>query len=327
VVLAANHGISGGYIAANNCTNHGHVGQGTSFSSSNQDKQRNQPLQRDPLEEITPNDPTKVMIIFDCNGTVTSLSAVRNKRGSSRVRPGVEALEKLKGRFSLALWTSAMQQNLAKMQIKVEQTANLTFDRTLHRGHCVSASPEVLLKRKHETCKPLHKFFGEVPGPGLGRVILVDDNPDKSLPDETTNMLLLLAWVEGAPVDRVVEVLVEGLLAMDDTQLDIRAQIAIVQQQVWNYWNALEKKPSTSSPESSPSESFLNEERRQQKRLLKKEQGRKKKSKDDRKRAKLDQQKGDENTADKNGANSGANNGVNIDTNWAVRPTGRKVTL
>jgi hypothetical protein len=306
---------------------HGNVRQGTSLSSPNHDQQRNQLPRRDPSEEITPNDPTKVMIIFDCNGTVTSLSAVRNKRGSSRVRPGVEALVKLKGRFSLALWTSAMQQNLAKMQIKVEQTANLTFDRTLHRGHCVSAPPDVLLKRKHETCKPLDKFFGEVPGPGLGRVILVDDNPDKSLPDETSNMLLVPAWVEGAPVDRVVEVLVEGLLAMDDTQPDIRAQIAVVQQRVWDYWNALEKKPSTSSPESSPSESFLNEERRQQKRLLKKEQGHKKKSKEDRKRAKFDRLEGDEHTAVESEANSGANNDVNIDTNWAVRPTGRKVTL
>jgi hypothetical protein len=238
------------------------------------------------------------------------------------VRPGVEALEKLKGRFSLALWTSAMQQNLAKMKLKVEETANLTFDRTLHRGHCITAPPEVLLKRKHETCKPLAKFFGDGPGPGIGRVILVDDNPDKSLPDEAVNMLLVPAWVEGAPIDRVVEVLVEGLLAMDDTQPDIRAQIAVVQKRVWDYWDALKLEPLTSSPESSTSDSSPNperaaqaavamaliaklsqdgdseiqamtrEERRKQKKLLKKEQGHKKKSKKDRKRAKLEQQDG-----------------------------------
>jgi ADP-ribosylglycohydrolase len=109
---------------------------------------------------------------------------------------------------------------------------------------------------------------------------------------------------------------------MDDTQPDIRAQIAVVQKRVWDYWNALKLEPLTSSPESSTSDSsptpdraaqaavamalaaklsqdgdpesqaMTREERRKQKKMLKKEQRHKKKSKKDRKRAKLEQQDG-----------------------------------
>lgn len=73
--------------------------------------------------------------------------------------------------------------------------------------HAIPAGEEILKKRPYETCKPLERvyallrtahecimdahihqyalqYFGEGKGPGISRVILIDDNPDKSVPEE-----------------------------------------------------------------------------------------------------------------------------------------------
>ena len=61
------------------------------------------------------------------------------------------------------------------MKNKIEAKAGIKIDVVLHRGHTIPAPPETR-KRKYDTCKPLEKYFGEnVGGPGLQRIILVDD--------------------------------------------------------------------------------------------------------------------------------------------------------
>jgi hypothetical protein len=178
------------------------------------------------------HDSEKVMLVFDCNGTLTSLTEVRKSRGFG-VRPGVESLLQLShsNKFSLALWTSAMKPNLEKMQRQIEGAAAIKFDCALHRAHCVPAPPDVRRKKKFETVKPLHEYFGDGPGPGLSKVILIDDNADKVMESETANLLLVPAWKEQRD-DRVMSVLVAELLRLDCSQ-DVRPQIRAIQDVVW----------------------------------------------------------------------------------------------
>jgi len=68
-------------------------------------------------------------------------------------------------------------------------------------------------------------------------VIVIDDNADKVLESEAANLLLIPAWREDA-ADRVMPVLVRGLLSLDCTR-DVRPQIKPIQDAVWRYfWTA-----------------------------------------------------------------------------------------
>jgi hypothetical protein len=176
------------------------------------------------------------MLVFDCNGTLTSLSEVRKSHGFG-LRPGIDLLRLLaaqSSRFSLAWWTSAVKSNLLKMRHKIEEAACIKFDCGLDRLHCVPAAADVLRKNKFETVKPLHEYFGEGPGPGLTKVILIDDNADKVLESEKDNLLLIPAWREERS-DQVLSVLVKGLLSIDCTR-DVRPQIKPIQDVVWQYY-------------------------------------------------------------------------------------------
>jgi len=185
-----------------------------------------------PQIKVLKHDREKVMLVFDCNGTLTSLTEVRKSRGFG-VRPGVESLLQLShsNKFSLALWTSAMKPNMEKMQRQIEGAAAIKFDCALHRSHCVPAPVDVLRKKKFETVKPLHEYFGDGPGPGLSKVILIDDNADKVMESETANLLLVPAWKEQRD-DRVMSVLVAELLRLDCSK-DVRPQLKAIQDVVW----------------------------------------------------------------------------------------------
>ena len=62
-----------------------------------------------PSHTLTPQR-SRILVVFDCNGTLTSLTEDR-KRFGSKVRPGVIHLKKLfaNSALQLALWTSAQR--------------------------------------------------------------------------------------------------------------------------------------------------------------------------------------------------------------------------
>src|SRR5437868_8831543 len=76
----------------------------------------------------------RITLVFDCNGTLTSLSEVRIKSGF-RLRPFAEYLYYLKKseKFSLCVWTCAQKQYLEEMQRAIEDKSQISFDRALDR--------------------------------------------------------------------------------------------------------------------------------------------------------------------------------------------------
>jgi len=88
------------------------------------------------------------------------------------------------------------------------------FEVVLCRDHCVLAK-EVGARRKGgkpwDTVKPLARYFED-----LTQVVLVDDSPHKSLPEEAGNMLVMPVWAgpdtESGLTDAALPALVNGLL-------------------------------------------------------------------------------------------------------------------
>eukprot|EP00808_Paulinella_micropora_P013111 g76617.t1 len=154
----------------------------------------------------------KILLLFDLNGTLTSLSEVRKKKGV-RTRPGCQFLPTLQktGRFLLAVWSSAVKHNVEKMCAQLYREHGVRFDFLLHRDHCQHLPFGT--KGKHwDTRKPLAKLF--LRAPGLAKTLLIDDDPEKVSAEERANLINIQKWgVEELP-DNQLELLVEGLLHM-----------------------------------------------------------------------------------------------------------------
>jgi hypothetical protein len=94
----------------------GTKGEGT--SSGEDEAYALRKLLEDPINK------DKILLIFDCNGTLTSLSKNR-KQGRTLLRPGLHHLLRLDDKFLVALWSSAMTQNVNAMCAKLERGIRL----------------------------------------------------------------------------------------------------------------------------------------------------------------------------------------------------------
>lgn len=89
------------------------------------------------------------------------------------------------------------------------------FEVVMCRDHCVLAEQVGASRpggKPWDTVKPLGKYFED-----LTQVVLVDDSPHKSLPEEASNMLVMPVWAGPDSIhgqeDAALSALVEGLLA------------------------------------------------------------------------------------------------------------------
>ena len=170
----------------------------------------------------------KILLVFDLNGTLTSLTKVRYKQGAC-VRPGIQNLSKLfsSDLFHLAIWSSAMEHNVVKMKNMLEEELGQQFDMVLTRKHTI---PSPIPEKKWETKKPLEKNFGK--DYGIKRVLLIDDNTNKILQSEVTNLLQVPWWDEDIPDNGVLDVLVELLLELKNLK-DVRNYTKQLQEKLW----------------------------------------------------------------------------------------------
>jgi len=170
----------------------------------------------------------KILLVFDLNGTLTSLTKIRYKQGA-KIRPGIENLEKLfsSDLFHIAIWSSAMEHNVNKMKQMLEKELKQKFDVVLNRKHTI---PSPIPEKKWETQKPLNKHFGK--DYGINRVILIDDNSNKVLPSEGNNLLQVPWWDEESPDNDVLGVLVNLLLSLKNAK-DVRKYTKHLQEKLW----------------------------------------------------------------------------------------------
>lgn len=184
------------------------------------------------------DDNEKVIILFDLNGVLVR-HAFDGHAHSHDIRPGVEHLPRLtEAGYRLGIYSSATRRTVQRALDKLSKEVGTDlFDVILSREHCVLAkdlSKGVVTLRKDgkpwDTVKPLGRYFKD-----LGKVILVDDSPHKSLPSEKANMLVVPEW-EGLSTlqgreDGAIQTLVEGLVELaashestNGSDIDVRQQ-------------------------------------------------------------------------------------------------------
>jgi len=191
----------------------------------------------------------RILILFDLNGVLVH-HKFNGKTHRHYLRPGVHHLLRLMRHYRLGIYSSAtlrtVQRAIAKLNQDVKAAADVMtnrggrsssfpkgglFDVILCRDHCVLAKDVGAARaggKPWDTVKPLGRYFTD-----LSRIILVDDSPHKSLPDEVANMLVVPAWSGpeiGWSDDGVIQTVVESLLQamksmhIQDT-IDIRSLI------------------------------------------------------------------------------------------------------
>lgn len=151
-------------------------------------------------------DSSAPILLFDLNGTLTSLTDQRRLKGT-KLRPGVERLKELKDAgFRLGIYTSAMTRTVKESKDLIESACGDSelFEPglILHRDHTKplpseqadveveSEDPSLKRKRRnHDTVKPLEPYFSK-----LNQVLLFDDDGHKSCQGEERNFCLVPRW-------------------------------------------------------------------------------------------------------------------------------------
>ncbi|KAL4528093.1 hypothetical protein Ndes2437B_g00206 [Nannochloris sp. 'desiccata'] len=177
-----------------------------------------------PSQAFIPQD-DRTLILFDLNGVLVH-HTFNGRTHKHFLRPGAEDLLRLVPHYRLGIYSSATQRTVQRAMAKLHEdlvSALPTgekpppggfFEVVLCRDHCVLAT-EVGASRKGgkpwDTVKPLARYFED-----LTQVVLVDDSPHKSLPEEAANMLVMPVWAgpetENGLTDAALPALVDGLL-------------------------------------------------------------------------------------------------------------------
>ena len=152
------------------------------------------------------------VLLFDLNGTLTSLTEQRRAKKRLKLRPAIQRLMELKqAGFKLGIYTSAMTRTAKEAFDMIEAACGgvSPFEPglILHRDHTKPYEPQAeelnqnpnefedpSLKRKrsdHDTVKPLSPYFSR-----LQKVLLIDDDAHKSCKGEERNLVLIPAWLD-----------------------------------------------------------------------------------------------------------------------------------
>ncbi|MEW5315581.1 MAG: hypothetical protein WDW38_007000 [Sanguina aurantia] len=187
---------------------------------------------------------TRIIILFDLNGTITSHTSKRQSSGSNKPRPGTASLLLLREKFRLGIFTSATIRTCAAALEMLETAAGdgQLFERGLvmHRDHTIPVSKAHVAAGGDpwDTRKPLAQWFTR-----MHRVVLVDDDAYKAMEEELSNLVQVPCWAEvgqdkGAEcavlpqlVDSLLKVL--GPLGPD---ADVRPHTAEVTKAVQDAW-------------------------------------------------------------------------------------------
>jgi hypothetical protein len=158
----------------------------------------------DPKQGPYDLDSSATILLFDLNGTLTSLTDQRRSKGT-KLRPGIERLKELKDAgYRLGIYTSAMTRTAKESSDMISAACGCdVFDPglILHRDHTrpcppptepevESEDPSNKRKRQnHDTIKPLAPYFSK-----MNQVILFDDDAHKSCEGEERNLCLVPKW-------------------------------------------------------------------------------------------------------------------------------------
>ena len=154
-------------------------------------------------------------IIFDMNGTLTSDTKQRRK-GAVHARPHCGSLCDLTAAgYKVGVWSSAMSHNVSvclntlQKRIAVERSGQNVYLSCIFCRNDTKPTPD-RERYSHKTIKPLGEKFVD-----LRRVILVDDDPEKALPSEKSNLVHIPLWVgtyyDSKGNDRALQVFLQCL--------------------------------------------------------------------------------------------------------------------
>jgi hypothetical protein len=129
-------------------------------------------------------------------------------------------------RFTLGVYSSATVRTvtaaLAQIETAVGPGERPLFQHVLERRHC-SAAPEEVRTKAWDTVKPLGKYFNR-----LDRIVLLDDDTYKSLPEERGNLVCMPCWDDTNADDTILATLVTALLQHIPLAGDVRLHTAAV---------------------------------------------------------------------------------------------------
>lgn len=169
---------------------------------------------------------SRIVLLFDLNGTLTSHTSKRRSAGINRMRPGLQHLQRLQGLFRLGIFSSASDRTvntvIPMLHDAIGQPAFKDRSLVLTRQKTEQAPVHHIANGGNawDTVKPLQKHFGS----RVHRIVLVDDDAYKACPGEERNMVLVPRWDEDDDDDliaRLCDALLLVLGPLDDTA-DVR---------------------------------------------------------------------------------------------------------
>ena len=162
------------------------------------------------------------LVLFDLNGVLAH--HLRRPADDDHswyhthvLRPGTARIAELKHHFDLGIYSSATLKTVKLAIASIELHLGWTdrnsslFDVVMHREHCVLAKSVGLQRpgaNHWDTIKPLEKYLAGHPG----GYCLVDDSPHKSMPAETSSMIVVPEWQQENETCGVLDTLISGLL-------------------------------------------------------------------------------------------------------------------
>lgn len=187
-------------------------------------------------DEIKP----KLYLLFDLNKTLTEHIYVPKSTGVNSIRPGIEQLHRLLPHYQIGIYSSSSPKTVDEVIMAIQEEAGESDNGTLfddpemvlHRSHTLPATVcEQNRSGKYwATVKPIHPYF-----PDMSSVLLIDDEPNKVLTEEITNLVTIPPW-SGDDDDRVLKLLVDVILSIvpTDRTVDLRDYSSKITNSLWN---------------------------------------------------------------------------------------------
>lgn len=180
----------------------------------------------------------KPLILFDLNGTLTNNWKDRNERGELLLRPGINNLRRLKGKFDIGIYSCMRDYNVNNTVRRLEQTLGYgIFKFVLNQNHCEKATLEMCekLNKPYAMTKPIGKHSVNL-NKTITKIVIVDDTYEKILKEEKENLILVPTWNKRKD-DNILEILVTYLLRYIPSNGDVRKKTNIVNTKLMNIIN------------------------------------------------------------------------------------------
>jgi len=166
----------------------------------------------------------RMHILFDINGTLGSLTKNAKYTPEGKVisyRPHIEFIKDLqKHGYLIGIWSSATRVNVQKQVHEIWNKAGLEekFFLILDRSH--TEKKDTTDDNSFATVKPIKKLLEKMPKLSRNRVILVEDSPEKFLPEDSELGLIVSKWEDETAIDGELKLLSEHFLKFDAKSVD-----------------------------------------------------------------------------------------------------------